>query len=436
MFHMGWFLGMGFGTYGWGDRWSGNAGKDSADPQLFIDMATSLERAGFDYMMLEDSSVIPDVYQGSMEYALKHGTVGQDPMPLVPILGAATKKVGIIATASTSFYPPFLAARLLVTLDHITNGRVGINLVTSSPHAAAQNYGYERHFDHDVRYEMANEWVECVQALWDSWEPDAVVIDEEHGVFVDHTKVHPVNFAGQYYKSRGPLNSIPGPQGRPVLCQAGGSDIGRDFGAKHADTIIASLAEEPGIENMKAYREDMTTRLVKFGRKPADAKLMFLAHPIMADSDEAARERLDQISKAAAADTEALLAGFSYLSNLDFSKFDLDAPLPDLSEGLNGHQSLVAAFAKSADGKTLRQALADRSRTMGSVELVGTPDTVAAQMGEIMDEVGGDGFLIRALPTRKNQTEICDGLAPALRRRGLIRSGYTYDTLRENLLEF
>lgn len=433
---MGWFLGMGFGTYGWNDRWSGNAGKDVANASLFVDMATSLERAGFDYLMLEDSSVIPDVYQGTMEHSLKHGTVRHDPMTLVPILGAATKKVGIIATASTSFYPPYLAARLMATLDNLTDGRVGVNLVTSSPNAAAQNYGYEKHFDHDVRYEMADEWVACVKALWDTWEPGAVAMDEENGVFVDYTKVHTADFVGKYYKSRGPLNCLPGPQGHPVICQAGGSEIGKDFGAKNADTIIASLAEEPGIENMKAYKLDVDARLVKFGRQTSDAKLMFLAQPIMADSDEAAHEKLDQMAAAAAKNTEALLAGFSYFSGLDFSKFDLDEPLPDMSEGMNGHQSLVAAFAKFAEGKTLRQTIADRARTVGSVELVGTPESVAAQMGEIMDEVGGNGFLIRTLPTRKNQTEICDGLAPALRRRGLIRDSYTYDTLRENLLEF
>jgi alkanesulfonate monooxygenase SsuD/methylene tetrahydromethanopterin reductase-like flavin-dependent oxidoreductase (luciferase family) len=142
------------------------------------------------------------------------------------------------------------------------------------------------------------------------------------------------------------------------------------------------------------------------------------------------------MQKAAALDTEAILSGFSYFSGMDFSKFDLDAPLPDMSEGMNGHQSLVAAFVKAAEGKTLRQAIADRARTVGSVELVGTPETVASQMGEIMDEVGGDGFLIRTMVTRKNITEITDGLAPVLRRRGLIRSSYTYDTLRENLLEF
>jgi FMN-dependent oxidoreductase (nitrilotriacetate monooxygenase family) len=399
-------------------------------------MATSLERAGFDYMMLEDSSVIPDIYQGSYEFSLKRAVLRQDPMPLVPLLAAATRHVGIIATASTSFYPPYMAARLFATLDHLTEGRVGMNLVTSSPHAAAQNYGYEEHFDHDVRYEMADEWVECVQALWDGWEPGSVVKDEETGVFADHTKVHRANFEGKYYRSRGPLNTPPGPQGRPVICQAGGSDVGKNFGAKYADTIIASLAESPGVDNMKRYREDMTERIVALGRKPSEVKLLFLAQPVLSDSEQGARDRLEQMQLAAAADTEGALYGLSYFSGVDFSKFDLDAPLPDLSDGMNGHRSLVAAFAERAAGKTLREALAERAKTVGSVELVGTPESVAARMGEIMEEVGGDGFLIRTPVTRRNITEVTDGLAPALRRRGLIRSSYTGTTLRENLLAF
>jgi FMN-dependent oxidoreductase (nitrilotriacetate monooxygenase family) len=356
-------------------------------------------------------------------------------MTLVPLLAAHTRKVGIIATASTTFYPPYLLARLMTSLDHVTEGRVGVNLVTSSPDAAAQNFGLPKHYEHDLRYEMADEWVECCKALWGSWDPGALILDEA-GMFADGTKVHHVDFKGRWYASRGPLNTPPGPQGQPVICQAGGSNAGMDFGAKHADTIIASLAENPGIENMKTYRQEMNQRLIKFGRKPSDAKLLFLAHPVMADSDQAAQEKLDEMGNAAAANVQQQLAGLASYSGLDVSKFDLDAPLPDMSAGLNGHQSLVLQFVEFAKGKTLRQALAERARFVGSVPIVGTPDTCAAQMGEIMEEVGGDGFLIRAQPTRKNQTEICDGLAPALRRRGLIRSEYGYDTLRENLLEF
>src|ERR1700736_1739952 len=279
---MGWFMGMGFGAYGWNGLWSGNVPADVARPGLFVDMATSLERAGFDYMMLEDSSVLPDGFVGSFEHSLKVATVRHDPMPLVPLLGAATSRLGIVATASTSFYPPFLAARLFRTLGHLTDGRVGINLVTSSPHAAAQNYGYEKHFEHDLRYEMADDWMQAVAALWDTWDPDALVFDEETGVFADHTKVHHANYEGRFFKTRGPLNTVPSPQQYPVLCQAGGSPAGRELAAKHADTIVALVR---GVEGMKEYRDDISARMIANGRKPTDAKVLFLISPILGDTD-------------------------------------------------------------------------------------------------------------------------------------------------------
>jgi FMN-dependent oxidoreductase (nitrilotriacetate monooxygenase family) len=429
---MGWFLGYGFGVYGWGGEWSGNIRADVGQPGLFVDMATSLERAGFDYMMLEDSSVLPDIYEGSLRHSLKVGTVRQDPMPLVSLLGKATSRLGIIATASTSFYHPFMAARLFYTLDNLTNGRVGVNLVTSSPHAAAQNYGYDKHFEHDLRYEMADEWMDCVRQLWDSWSPDALVLDEDTGVFADHTKVHKIDFQGKYHRSRGPLNSVPGPQHHPVVCQAGGSPAGRELAAKHADTIIAATV---GVELMKEYRDDLSDRLIAHGRKPSDAKVLFLVSPILADTDEEAIAKRDRLRAAQAADVEGALAGMSYLSGIDFSKFDPDEPFPDLTGMSNGHQSTLADYMRVADGKTLREVATTR-QVVESVELVGTPDTVAAQMDEVMDYVGGDGFLIASPVTRRAITDIADGLAPALRRRGLIRSSYSHEYFRDNLLEF
>jgi FMN-dependent oxidoreductase (nitrilotriacetate monooxygenase family) len=428
MFHMGWFLGYGFGVYGWNDRWAGNVPKDVASPGLFVDMATSLERAGFDYMMLEDSSVLPDIFEGSFRHSLKAGVVRHDPMPLVPLLGAATSRLGIVATASTSFYPPFLAARLFRTLDHLTNGRVGVNLVTSSPHAAAQNYGYEKHFEHDLRYEMADDWMQAVNALWDTWEPDALVCDEEAGVFADHTKVHYANYEGRFFKTRGPLNTVPSPQQRPVICQAGGSPAGRELAAKHADTVIAHPL---GIEGMKEYRDDISARMLAHGRQPSDAKVLYMVNPVLADTDEDAYRLLERRKAAQAADLESALAGMSYLSGFDFSKTDLDGSYPTFDS--NGHQSSIANMVKSGEGKTLREVAAE---PRGSMELVGCPDTVAVKMDEAMKYVGGDGFLVSLPVTRKNITEITDGLAPALRRRGLIRSSYTYELFRDNLLEY
>lgn len=430
MFHLGWFLTTGFSVYDWNQPWSGNVRSDVGNPDLYIETATSLERAGFDYLMFEDSSVLPDMFQGSFESSVKAGhTVRFDPLPLMPLLAQATKHIGLVATAATSFYPPFLAARLYQTLDHLTKGRIGVNIVTASPHAAAQNYGYEQHFDHDLRYQMADEWMRAVTALWESWEPGALRMDESTGLFADHTKIHHVNFKGRFYATRGPLNLPPGPQRRPVVCQAGGSSPGRDLGAAHADTIIATVA---GVQAMKEYRDDISDRMIAFGRKPDDVKVLFLVAPILADTDEEAREKQAGQWAAQATDVDANLAEMSYFTSLDFSKFDLDAPMPDMSRN-NGHQSVMADMAKS--GKTLRE-IAANHRAIESVELVGTPDTVAAQMQEAMEHAGGDGFLIASPITRKNVTEIADGLAPALRRRGLIRSAYSHPTFRQNLLEY
>jgi FMN-dependent oxidoreductase (nitrilotriacetate monooxygenase family) len=353
-------------------------------------------------------------------------------MPLVPLLGAATSRLGIIATASTSFYPPFLAARLFRTLDHLLDGRVGINLVTSSPHAAAQNYGYEKHFEHDLRYEMADDWMQAVDSLWGGWDQDAVVCDEETGVFADHTKVRYSNYEGRFFKTRGPLNVVPSPQPRPVVCQAGGSPAGRDLAAKHADTVIAAV---DGVEGMKEYRDDMSKRMLAYGRKPSDAKVLYLISPILGDTDQEARDKRDALRARQAADMEYNLSGMSYTSGLDFSKFDPDAPFPDLTGKSNGHQSSVADFMKAGQGKTLREVAAKR-HLQESIELVGSPDTVAIEMGEAMDYAGGDGFLVAGSVTRRAVIDICDGLAPALRRRGLIRSHYSYEHFKDNLLEF
>lgn len=433
MFHMGWFLGMGFGSYGWNKQWSGNAAKDIANPQLFIDMATSLERAGFDYMMMEDSSVIPDTYRGTLDESLRAGIVRMDPMPLIPLLAERTSKLGIIATAATTFYPPFLAARLFNTLDHLTNGRVGINLVTASPDAAAQNYGYEKHFEHDQRYVMADEWVRAVKSLWDTWEPGSLLLDEATNTFADPTKVHHANFVGEYYKTRGPLNTVPSPQGHPILCQAGGSPAGMAFGAKHADTILASV---DGPEAMRKYREDVHARMVSEGRDPSSVKIMFLVDPILADTDDDANERRLRRDAAAVENVGAALMRMSYISGLDWSKYDLDDAIPDITGQHNGHQSVVDDFIRASKGKTLREALSGQRRGTESVDIWGSPATVAAKMDEVMQEAGGDGFLIALPVTRKNITEVCDGLAPELRRRGLIRENYEFDTFRENLFAF
>ena len=290
MFHLGWFVGKGYSVHGWNQPYSGTIGTDWIKPDLYIDLAKALDRACFDYMLIEDGSFVSDAYQGSSDYYLKnaYAVPKADPVPLTPLIAYFTKRVGIIPTVTTSFYPPFLAARMGATLDHLTNGRLGLNIVTAHNDRSAQNYGLERHYEHDLRYEMAAEWMQIVNALWTSWQPDAVQASTETGIFTDPSKVAPIHFEGRFYKCRGPLNIPPGPQGRPVIAQAGGSPAGMAFAAGHADTTIAKLRT---IEAAKAFRSKMTDLTRAIGRDPKSIKILFSTSIILGDTMEEAQEK-------------------------------------------------------------------------------------------------------------------------------------------------
>jgi FMN-dependent oxidoreductase (nitrilotriacetate monooxygenase family) len=428
-FHLGWF--MNFVADDWRGPW-GSGGRDWSGA-FYVDMARSLQRACFDYMIIEDKLMVSDAYGATMAADLKHGiNPKHDPVPLAVLVAQATRHLGVIATMSTSFYPPFLLARLSATVDHIAGGRFGWNIVTSAEDRSAQNFGLDRLHEHDKRYEMATEYLELVCQLWESWEPDALVVDREAGVYVDHTKVHTIDFEGEYYRSRGPLNTVRPPQGRPLLCQAGASPAGRDFAARWADTIIA-VASTP--EQMRAFRDDIRVRLEVAGRKPDDCKVLFLVSPIVGETTQEAEEKRNRWMSDPRY-IEHYLAQLSSITEIDFSRFDLDSPLPEVST--NGERGSLEAFVARGRDKTLRQ-LVSGGKLGESLDLVGTPDTVAEEMGEIVDAVGGDGFLITSPVQRLDRryiVEITDGLVPALQRRGLVRTHYTFETARENLLEF
>jgi FMN-dependent oxidoreductase (nitrilotriacetate monooxygenase family) len=431
MFHLGWFVGKGYSVHAWNQPWSGTIGSDWMEPDLYIDLARALERACFDYMIIEDGSFVADAYKGSPEWYLHnaYSVPKSDPVPLVPLLAYFTKRLGIVPTVTTSFYPPFLAARLGATLDHLTHGRVGLNIVTAHNDRAAQNFGLDQHYEHDLRYEMADEWMQVVNGLWTSWEPGAVVANPETGMFADHTKVHPIHFEGRFYKCRGPLNTAPGPQGRPVICQAGGSSAGIAFAAKHADTVIAKVR---GVAAAKSFRQRMTDLMPPLGRKPTDCKVLFATSVVIGETMQEAQEKRARMTAALADSLETKLGGMSYLSMVDFSKYDLDTPLPEITT--NASRASFAAYLSGDGAKTLREMLLDPSG--GGLDFVGTPDSIAAEMGEMMEEIGGDGILIQDPLTRKTVVEITDGLVPALKRRGLTRSSYQYEHFRDNLLAF
>ena len=348
------------------------------------------------------------------------------------MIAAATSRLGVVATMSTMAWPPFMLARVSTTLDHIAGGRFGWNIVTSGEDTAAQNFGLDNLPPRELRYAMADEYMELVNQLFDSWEPDAVVMDRERGIYADWRKVHPIHFEGEFFKCRGPLNTVPSPQRRPTFVQAGGSPRGRAFAAKHADSIIAPAYRLAG---MKEYRDDVRTHAVKFGCNPDDIKVLFLVYPTLGETSEEAKEKHRRMVTAPAF-VEASLASSGTTSDIDFSQFDLDQPLP-CRLTTNGEQGSLDKFQQWGSGKTLRQLAAERFDS--ELDLIGAPDEVADKMAGAMEEVGGDGFLISTpfqRTSRRFINEICEGLVPALQRRGLVRQAYTRATLRETLREF
>lgn len=426
-FHLGWFTN--FSNPPWNGQWSSTEGDRWPNGEAHLEFTKALERAKFDYVMLEDSSMVSDGYRGTSEADLKHGLYApkHDPVMLAPILATETDHIGIIATCSTTFYPPWLLARRFNSLDHVSGGRIGWNMVTSSEDRAAQNFGLDALPEHDLRYDVATEFVDVVHGLWGSWEPDALVMDENDDVYVDHTKVHTLDHDDRFFKVRGPMNNVASPQIRPVLCQAGGSPKGRDFAARYADTLLTAAS---GTESMKAFRDDIRRRMEGFGRDPDTLKVMFITQPVLGETTTEALGRRERMAENEDGRIESALAHLSALTEIDMSQWGLDEDFGTLTT--NGHTTTLGDFVRY--GNTPREAALGWS--MKNVHFVGTPDDVAEQMGETMDAVGGDGFLITGSINRRFVDEITDGLIPALQRRGLTRTEYEGTTLREILNEF
>lgn len=422
------------------DEWTGPFGSGGApwDGQFYIDTARALERAGFDYIILEDKLMVPEAYGGTADAALVHAmeVPKHDPVPLAVALGLNTKHLGIVTTLSTMAYPPFMVARLASTVDSMLNGRFGWNIVTSAEDLAAQNFGMEALPTREERYARADEYVEVVKALFDSWDHDAVVLDRETGTYADPSKVRPIHHRGKYYSVRGPLNTVPSPQHRPAFVQAGASPRGRAFAAAHADSIIAIANKKEG---MKQFRDDVRDKAVQAGRDPDSVKVLFCITPTVANTTEEAFQKRDGIISSPQFITE-ILAQISAITEIDFKAFDLDSPLPNRLT-TNGEQGSLDQLQQWGSGKTLRELVVDSAGGLvSSLDLVGTPDDVASQMEEAMEYAGGDGYIITTPLLRLSRhfvADITEGLVPALQRRGLTRSSYVPgSTLRANLTEF
>jgi alkanesulfonate monooxygenase len=385
-----------------------------------------LEYGKFDAFFMADHLAVLNMPINALKRS--HTVTSFEPFTLLSALAGATEHIGLIATGSTTFDEPYHVARRFASLDHISGGRAGWNIVTTANPDAALNFGLDDHMEHDERYRRAREFYDVVTGLWDSFADDAFVRDVESGIYVDPAKMHVLNHKGKYLSVRGPLNIARPVQGWPVIVQAGASEAGKQLAAETAEAVFTgggSLADG------QALYADIKGRMDKLGRNRDHLKILPGAFVVVGDTvDEAKTKRahLDSLVH-----YESSIASLSVILGTDASGFDPDGPLPEIPEtnaSKSGRQVLVNAAAKN--NLTVRQ-LAQRVGGYGGLSFVGTPSTIADQMEEWLMTNGCDGFNIMFPFLPQGLDDFVDRVVPELQRRGIFRTEYEGRTLRENL---
>ena len=397
-------------------------------PELYQHIARVCERGLFDTVFFADLNYIADTYKGAMAPSLMHATQApeHDPIPLLSFMAAATKKIGVASTFSVSHSHPFYAARLWATLDHLTNGRAGWNVVTSINSNQAANYGEERQST-DNRYDRAHEFMEVCQKLWNSWDVDAVKMDHENGIFADPEKVNRIEHTGKFFKSRGPLNVTRSPQNGPAIFQAGTSPKGQDFAVKYADAIFAI---QPRAEDAANYFNSIKSQMTNIGRDPDACKILFGMQPIIGSSEAEAREKQEEHN--ALVPLEGGMAILSAHLDFDLSKIPADALMSERNEP--ELYRMRTRFHK-VDGApmTVAETAARHGQSVSLPQFVGTPQGIADQMEAFINVAGGDGFMLTAIHSPGAIEEFVDLVVPELQKRGIYRKEYQGNTQREIL---
>ena len=388
--------------------------------------ARTLERGRFDAFFMADHLAVLNMPIEALKRS--HTVTSFDPLTLLPALAVDTTHLGLIATASTTFEQPYLIARRFASLDHISGGRAGWNVVTTSNPDAALNFGLEEHMEHDERYARAREFVDVVTGLWDSWADDAFERDVESGIYFDPEKLHVLNHKGRYLQVRGPLNIARPVQGWPVIVQAGASEAGRQLAAETAEVVFAAGGRLP---DAQAFYADVKGRMEALGRNRDHLKILPGAFVVVGETVDEAREkraRLDSLVH-----YESAIASLSIALGHDASVFDPDAPLPEIpqSNASKTSRDRVVAMAKR-ENLTVRQ-LAQRLGGYSGLAFVGTPKTIADSMEEWLIGEGCDGFNVMFPFVPEGLDDFVDKVVPELQRRGLFRREYEGRTLRENL---
>ena len=411
-------------------------------PEVWQEVGRLCEQAKYDAIFFADTEGIYSEWGESHEAAVRYGAQVPcfEPTVLMTYVAAVTRHLGLAFTLTTTSYPPYVAARKFATLDHLSYGRAAWNVVTGFHHAAFQNLGLPDIVAHDERYDRADEYLEVCYQLWESWDEDAVVMDAGRDMFADPAKVHAIDFAGRWFKCRGPLNIHRSPQVRPVIVQAGSSERGRQFAARHAEMIFSI---QQSVEEMKSYYEDVKGRMVACGRPPESCKIMFALQAFVGETEQIAREKADFHNSMAT--PEAGLVWMSGTAGYDFSTRiqSLDDPAEVLfdpqGQGIQGgrERQLKAknAAPTGAAGPSARD-LGTRSARGAFTQIVGTGEQVGDWMEAAMETVGGDGFFLSPAYVPGSIEEFAGLVVPILQKRGLVRTEYGAGTLRDNLLAF
>ncbi|WP_281200103.1 LLM class flavin-dependent oxidoreductase [Nonomuraea candida] len=392
-----------------------------ADIRHYQELARIAERGRLDSVFLADSVALPG--------KVRHNALGGlEPLTLLAALATVTERIGLIATVSTTYNEPFHVARKFASLDHISGGRAGWNIVTSAGEAEARNFGVERPA-HADRYARAAEFLDVVTKLWDSWEDDAILADSAAGLYADTGRIHDIDHAGPHFSVKGPLNTSRPPQGHPLLVQAGSSEDGKEFAARHAEAVFTA---QQTLGEAREFYADLKRRLPAHGRRPEDLLVLPGISPVIGSTEREARaleRELEELIIPAYG-----LAQLSHLTGVELTEEHLDGPLPEVpaeTEGAQSRRRLVVDLARR-ERLTVRELLARLAGGRGHRVVAGTPEQIADQLQEWFFNGAADGFNIMPPLLPSGLADFVDHVVPELRDRGLFRYEYEGRTLRAN----
>lgn len=397
----------------------------------YLDLARKAEAAKLDFLFMADGLGMRLENIEAMSRLANRHVAQLEPIVLLSLLAGVTSRIGLVGTASTTYNEPYHIARRYSSLDHVSKGRAGWNVVTSISDAEARNFGRDQHMDHAERYERAWEFIDVVKGLWDSWTEDAFPRDKESGIFFDPEGMRVLDHRGKHFRVTGPLNLPRAPQGHPLLFQAGSSEAGRDLAARTADAIFVTQQE---IAGARAFYADVKARAAGAGRDPASLLVMPGVTTFVGTSRAEAEDRHAQLQSLIHPTVGMAQLRIVLGSGIDVTNLPLDEPLPPLPEtnGSRGIQNLAWETAQR-EGLTLRQMIARFSGNLAQRHLVGTPQEVADEMEEWFTTGAADGFNLVAPDLPGGLDDFTRLVLPELRRRRLFRHEYEHDTLRGNL---